>query len=162
LNSKTSYYYLTLLLVGLVIAGLQHIVFSPFGYALRAARDSPLRAEAVGIAVARQRWVAFVLAGGAAGLAGVLHAFHKGSVFPNVLSISQSVDGLVMVLLGGLQTLSGPLVGAAVYHLLLSEIMRSVEYWRMILGVVIIALVLAFPGGIVGAARARFDRGFVQ
>ena len=96
-----------------------------------------------------------MLAGAFAGLAGALHAFHKGSVFPNVLAIPQSVDALVMVLLGGVQTLSGPIVGAAVYHTLLAEVMRSVEYWRLIVGAVIVLLVVVFPEGIVGFAQRR-------
>ena len=145
------YYYLTLALCATSLMILRRAVFAPFGYALRAARDSALRAEATGIDVRRQQWLAFALAGGFAGLAGALHAFHKGSVFPNVLSIPQSIDALVMVLLGGLDTLSGPAVGAAAYHFLQTEIMRSTEYWRVILGSVILLLVLAFPDGIVGA-----------
>ena len=68
----------------------------------------------------------------------------------NVLSTPQSVDALVMVLLGGLQTLIGPVVGAAAYHWLQTEIMRSTEYWRVILGAVILMLVMVFPQGIVG------------
>ncbi len=147
------YYYLTLALCVASLMILRRAVFAPFGYALRAARDSALRAEATGIDVRRQQWLAFALAGGFAGLAGGLHAFHKGSVFPNVLSIPQSIDALVMVLLGGIDTLSGPTVGAAAYHFLQTEIMRSTQYWRVILGSVILLLVLAFPDGIVGAFR---------
>ena len=151
------YYYLTLGLCVVSLILLRRAVFAPFGYALRAARDSALRAEATGIDVRRQQWLAFALAGGFAGLAGALHTFHKGSVFPNVLSIPQSIDALVMVLLGGLDTLSGPVVGAAAYHYLQTEIMRSTQYWRVILGGVILLLVLAFPHGIVGALR-RFAK----
>ncbi|MEO8630975.1 MAG: ABC transporter permease, partial [Betaproteobacteria bacterium] len=106
-----------------------------------------------GIDVRRQQWLAFALAGAFAGLAGALYAFHKGSVFPNVLSIPQSIDALVMVLLGGVQTLIGPIVGAAVYHFLQTEIMRSTQYWRAILGAVILLLVVVFPQGIAGFAR---------
>jgi branched-chain amino acid transport system permease protein len=156
-GSPASYYYLTLALCVTSLVILRRAVFAPFGYALRAARDSALRAEATGIDARRQQWLAFALAGGFAGLAGALHAFHKGSVFPNVLSIPQSIDALVMVLLGGLDTLSGPLVGAAAYHFLQTEIMRSTEYWRVILGSVILLLVLVFPAGIVGALR-RFSK----
>ena len=148
--SKTAFFYLTLVLVAASLALMWRAVFSPFGYALRASRDSALRSEAIGIDVRRQQWIAFAVAGAFAGLAGSLHAFHKGSVFPNVLSISQSVDALVMVLLGGLQTLIGPVVGAAAYHWLQTEIMRSTEYWRVILGAVILLLVMVFPQGIVG------------
>jgi branched-chain amino acid transport system permease protein len=157
-GSKTAYYYFTLALVALSLLCLRRAVFSPFGYALRAGRDSPLRADAIGIDVRRQQWAAFAAAGAFAGLAGGLHAFHKGSVFPNVLSIPQSVDALVMVLLGGVHTLSGPLVGAAVYHTLLAEVMRSLEYWRFIVGAVIVLLVVAFPQGIVGFAQRLASR----
>ena len=132
-GSKAGYYYLTLVLCVASLLVLRRAVFAPFGYGLRSARDSALRAEAIGIDVRRQQWLAFALAGAFAGLAGALHAFHKGSVFPTVLSIPQSIDALVMVLLGGLQTLSGPAVGAAAYHFLQTEIMRATEYWRVIL-----------------------------
>jgi branched-chain amino acid transport system permease protein len=132
---------------------LRRAVFAPFGYALRSTRDSALRAESIGIDTRRQQWLAFALAGAFAGLAGALHAFHKGSVFPTVLSIPQSIDALIMVLLGGLQTPSGPAVGAATYHFLQTETMRSTQYWRVILGGVILLLVIAFPRGIVGAVQ---------
>ena len=162
LGSKTAYYYFALALVVLSLLFLRRAIFSPFGYALRAGRDSPARADAIGIDVRRQQWAAFALAGAFAGLAGGLHAFHKGSVFPNVLAIPQSVDALVMVLLGGVQTLSGPIVGAAVYHTLLTEVMRSTEYWRAIVGGVIVLLVVAFPQGIVGSLAGRWARGGEQ
>ena len=109
---RTGYYYVTLALVAGSLMLLRRVIFSPFGYALRAGRDSPLRSEAIGIDVRRQQWGAFVLAGAAAALAGALHAYHNGSVFPTVLAIPQSIDALVMVLLGGLQTLSGPVCAA--------------------------------------------------
>lgn len=150
-SSKAAYYYLTLALIAASLLVLRRAVFAPFGYGLRAARDSAVRSEAIGIDIRRQQWIAFGLAGAFAGLAGALHAFLKGSVFPTVLSIPQSIDALVMVLLGGLETLSGPIVGAALYHYLQTEIMRVTDYWRVILGAVILLLVVAFPHGIVGA-----------
>lgn len=156
--SKAAYYYLT---AGLTLASLyliRHLVFTPFGYALRAGMDSPSRAEAIGIDVRRLQWGSFAVAGAFAGLAGGLHAFHKGSVFPNVLSIPQSVDALVMVLLGGLQTLIGPVVGAGLYHVLQTEIMRATEYWRIILGLTIILLVVLFPQGVAGFIHSRYSR----
>ena len=94
---------------------------------------------------ARHQRLAFVIAGGFAGVAGALYAFFKGSVFPDVLAIPLSVDALVMVLLGGVQTLTGPVVGAAVYKTLQVSWSAWTDYWRLIIGVVIIALVVAFP-----------------
>jgi len=137
------------------------IVFAPFGYALRAARDSPRRAAAIGIDVRAVRWAGFVLAGLAAGLAGSLYAFSKGSISPESLSIPRSVDALVMVLLGGLQTLLGPVAGAALLAWLQDTLARHTEYWRAMLGAAILALVLLFPQGIVGAL-AGFTRALRQ
>ncbi|MGF7172401.1 ABC transporter permease [Azospirillum doebereinerae] len=147
---KAVYYWLTLALCAGALALLRRAAFAPFGYALRAGRDSALRAESVGIDVRRHQWFAFALAGSAAGLAGGLYAFSKGSVFPTLMAVPASVDALVMVLMGGLQTVSGPLAGAAAFHLLEAEVMRVTDWWRLALGLVIVALVLLFPKGIVG------------
>ena len=135
------------------------MLFSPFGYVLRAGRDSPLRAEAIGIDVRRFQWAAFVLAGTAAGLAGAVFAFSKGSISPSVVSIGQSTDGLVMVLLGGVDTLTGPIVGAAAFTWLRDVLARETDFWRAVLGLVILAIVLAFPQGIVGGLKALVARG---
>ena len=138
------------MLCGAGIAFLWRVLFSPFGYVLRAGRDSPLRAEAIGIDVRRFQWMAFVLAGSLAGLAGAVFAFSKGSISPSAVSIGQSTDGLVMVLLGGVQTIVGPLVGAISFTWLSDVIARSTDYWRALLGSIILLLVLAFPQGIAG------------
>jgi branched-chain amino acid transport system permease protein len=158
LSTKAAYYYFVLVVCVVGVLALRRAAFAPFGYALRAGRDSALRAEAIGIDVRLQQWAAFVIGGGFAGLAGGLWAFHKGSVFPTVASIAQSVDALVMVLLGGLQTLSGPVVGAFAYHGLRTEVMRDTEYWRVIVGAIIILLVVLFPQGIAGFVRARLEQ----
>ncbi len=114
-SSAAHYYWLTLAVVALAVAGLWMVIFSPFGYGLRAARDSELRAEAIGVNRRSVQWRAFVIAGAAAGLAGALFAFLKGSVFPQTMGVSLSIDGLVMVLLGGVETVVGPIVGALLY-----------------------------------------------
>ena len=123
-------------------------------------RDSPLRAEAVGIDVKRVQWLGFVIAGTVCGVAGCLFAFAKGSISPESVAVGTSINGLVMILLGGIQTLAGPLVGASVFVLLQDNIMRQTEYWHALLGGVILLLVLAFPGGIVGGVTnlARLAR----
>ncbi|QEI05543.1 ABC transporter permease [Pigmentiphaga aceris] len=156
--SGTPYYYLSLALVGLSIIVLRRVLFSPFGYALRAGRDSPLRADAIGIDVKRIQWIGFVIAGLFAGLAGSLFVFSKGSISPDAMAVGKSVDGLVMVLLGGIQTLVGPIVGAASFSLLQDYIIRSTEYWRALFGGVILLLVLVFPQGIAGFCRELGER----
>jgi len=158
LASRPAYYLVTLVLVTASVLMLRRLLFSPFGYALRAGRDSPLRAEAVGLNVARLQWAAFVVAGLFAGLAGCLFAFAKGTISPERVSVNRSIDGLVMVLLGGIQSLAGPLVGAAAFTWLQDTIIRSTDYWRAVLGAVILALVLAFPQGLAGIARGGLSR----
>jgi branched-chain amino acid transport system permease protein len=149
------FYLLTLAIAAAVVMALRVIVFSPFGYAVRAGRDQPVRAEAIGIDVRRVRWIAFALAGAVAGLAGGLFAFAKGSISPETIHVSRSIDAIVMVLLGGLQSLSGPIAGAAIFTTLQDAVMRQTEYWHALLGGIILALVLLFPGGIAGSlARA--------
>ncbi|MGF6299127.1 branched-chain amino acid transport system permease protein [Paraburkholderia sp. WC7.3g] len=156
LSSPVAFYYLTLACAVLGVWLLRRMLFSPLGYAMRASRDSALRAEAIGIDVKRVQWASFVIAALFCGLAGSLYAFSKGNISPEVISVSRSVDGLVMVLLGGLQTLSGPIVGAAVFTWLQDTVARQTDYWQALLGLAILLLVVAFPQGIVGFVRERF------
>jgi branched-chain amino acid transport system permease protein len=134
-------------LAGTALAAIAWIAHTPFGYTLRACRDSPLRAAAIGIDIRRTQWIAFAMAGGFAGLAGGLYAFSKGSISPETLGIPRSVDALVMVLLGGLNALAGPLLGAAAFTWLADTLARVTEYWHAVLGAAIVAIVVAAPMG---------------
>ncbi len=155
LASKTAYYFLTLLLCASAIALLWRALYSPFGHALRAGRDSPQRADASGIDVRATQWAAFTVAGLAAGLAGALYAFSKGSISPESLGIQRSVDGLVMVMLGGIQTLTGPIWGAALFTWLQDSAARNLDYWRAVTGCAILALVMLLPQGLGALAQGR-------
>ena len=157
LSDKSLYYYLTLFLVVLGVVLMRRILFAPFGYTLRAARDSALRSDAIGINVKRVQWMAFIFAGLFCGVAGALFAFSKGSISPETIHVGRSVDALVMVLLGGVQTLSGPLVGSVLFSGLQDVLMRETEYWRALLGAVILLLVLVFPQGVAGYVRSLFE-----
>jgi ABC-type branched-subunit amino acid transport system permease subunit len=157
-DTGTTYYLLALTLTVFGVLLLRRFLFAPFGYAMRAGRDSPLRAEAIGLDVKRVHWLGFAIAGAACGVAGGLFAFAKGSISPETIGVSRSIDGLVMVLLGGIQTLTGPIVGASVFAVLQDTIMRQTEYWRALLGGIILLLVLAFPSGIVGGIAKLMSR----
>jgi branched-chain amino acid transport system permease protein len=154
LAERSHYYLFTLAVVAAALYALVQAAASPFGFALRATRDSPLRAAAIGIDVRGTQWRAFALAGAFAGLAGGLYAFSKGSISPETLAIPRSVDALVMVLLGGLNALFGPLLGAAAFTWMQDALARSTDYWRAAVGALILLVVLLFPRGIGGA----FDR----
>jgi branched-chain amino acid transport system permease protein len=158
IDSRAAFYLFTLLVVAAGVVLLRRFLFAPFGYAMRAGRDSPLRAEAIGINVKRVHWIGFAVAGAFAGIAGGIFAFAKGTISPDVAWVSRSIDAMVMVLLGGIQTLTGPIVGASVFTVLQDNVMRETTFWRGLLGAVILLLVLAFPGGIVGALEQRWAR----
>lgn len=155
LQNKAAYYSLCLVLVATSLYALRRLLLSPLGYALRASRDASQRAAALGIHVHHTQWLGFVVSAAFAGLAGALFAFSKGSIAPDVLGIAKSVDGLVMVLLGGLHTMTGPIVGAVTFTALQDVLMRSTAYWRAVLGAVMLLLVLAFPHGLAGWRGAR-------
>lgn len=145
------FYWLTLALCLTALALLRVLVFSPFGYSLRALRDSTLRAESLGIDRKQVQWQAFIIAGGFAGLAGALFGFLKGSVFPDNLGVALSVDGLVMVLLGGVDMVSGAAVGAILYKTLSIWLMSWTELSKLVLGLLIVMAVALFPRGILGS-----------
>ncbi len=153
LQQGARFYWLVLLLSSLGVFLLRRLLHAPLGWALRAARDSGARAEAVGLPVRRVQWLAFTVAGLAAGLAGALFAFSKGGVAPDALSVSSSVDALVMVLLGGVHALAGPVVGAAAFTWLHDSVALATDYWRALLGAIMLALILLFPQGISGVAE---------
>ena len=101
------------------------------------------------------QWTAFVVAGFVAGLGGAIYAFLKGSVFPVYTESPMSVQPLVMVLLGGVGSPAGPVIGAAVYKLLDTVITRYTEYWQAVLGGILILLVTVFPRGLLGMLDRR-------
>lgn len=152
------FYWLALGVAAVVTIALRIAVFSPFGYALRATRDSVLRSEAVGINAKRIQWTAFVIAGTTAGIGGALFAYLKGSVFPDNLGISLSVDALVMVLLGGVETVSGAVIGAIVYKALSIWLISQTDLSKLVLGGFIVLIVVVFPKGIVGMLEMLAQR----
>lgn len=156
-KDTAAFYYLTLVLSGTGIAALIYLGGARFGRLLRAGRDAPLRAQALGIDTRRRNWAAIVIAGTAAGLAGGIFAFSKGSVFPDTLAIPRSVDALVMVLMGGLHAPAGPILGAAVFSGL-EDVLSRLPYWRAMLGVAVVGIALFAPGGIAGLVAGWINR----
>ena len=152
------YFYVCLALVVMALATLRRLVFSPFGYALRAGRDAPRRAAALGIPYKTLQWLAFGVAGIMAGLAGALFAFSKGSIASDTLGVGRSIDGLVMVLLGGVSHLAGPLLGAVTFTALQDAVARNTDYWRALLGGIMLLMVLVMPHGLAGLFASLQDK----
>jgi branched-chain amino acid transport system permease protein len=150
LDTPETYYYLSLASCAGCVWLLRRLIFSPLGLGLRATRDHSARAQALGMDTRRLQWAGFIAAALFAGMAGSLYAFSKGSIAPDVLAVGRSVDGLVMVMLGGLNALAGPLAGASAYTWLHDTVARATEYWHAVLGLVILLLVVLLPGGLLG------------
>jgi branched-chain amino acid transport system permease protein len=154
LRTSDHFYLLTLVLAGACLWGLRRVVGSPFGRMLTTIRENPERAEFIGVHVRRYELVAFVLAGGCAGLAGALFGIFNRGVFPDFAYWPKSAEALIMVLLGGSAHFWGPAVGALVLLVLNQQITAYTEYWPVVLGTLLVVLLFAFPGGIVGTLAA--------
>ncbi len=128
---------------------------SPFGLVLRGVRESESRMASLGYSVARAKFVAVMLSGLLAGVAGVLTVWHAQFMSPNVASFGRSAMAVVMVILGGAGTLLGPLVGAGVVVGTEHWLSSYVDRWPTLLGLVFIAVVLFAPGGVAGALERR-------
>ena len=147
------FYYFTLLVAGIGMALLARIVASPFGHALRGIRESETRMRALGYNVWRYKYLAFVLSGMFAGLAGCLHVYFNRFVSPDTIHVVRSAEVLLMVILGGAGTLVGPAIGAALITLLQNLISGYTERWVLILGVIYVAVALFAPRGLAGLVR---------
>jgi branched-chain amino acid transport system permease protein len=137
----------------LAILAMARVVRSSRGAALQALRDAPLRAAASGLPVQALRYQVFVGSATLAGLAGGLWAAFKGAVFPSVASVAMSVDALLVILLGGVHQLWGSAVGSALLVWGGAELGRGLEYWRGILGLVIMGVMVLAPSGVLGSVQ---------
>ena len=162
LRTADHYFLLVMALTGVCFVVLRRITGSPFGRMLTAIRENPERAEFVGLNVRLYQLAAFAVAGAFAGFAGALFGIFNRGVFPDFAYWSKSAEVLIMAILGGMGSFWGPAVGAAALTLLNHQITSVTQYWPLVLGVVLVVLLFAFPGGIVGAltvVRARLRTG---
>jgi len=157
-DSRQSYYYLVLACLALAWWLLDRIVNSPFGWTLRGIRENEARLRALGYNTFRYKLGAFVLAGTLAGLAGLLLAHFFRHVSPDTLYWTTSGQVLMMVIIGGAGTLSGPVIGAAVVRLLPLLLSSYTDRWQTIIGLIFILFVLFAPQGILGFLRRERRR----
>ncbi len=148
-SANTGYYYVCLSFFVISLILLSVIVRSPFGLVLKGVRETPRRMRALGYNVWFYRYLAMMISAGFAGLAGVLFAWYNQFVGPVSLSLDQSTQILIMVILGGIGTLYGQLFGALVVVFLSNELSAVTQRWEMVLGVVYFVVVMYAPGGLV-------------
>ncbi|MBW1646376.1 MAG: branched-chain amino acid ABC transporter permease [Deltaproteobacteria bacterium] len=155
LASSAGAYYFVLAVTAVSLALLFLVSSSPFGRIFQGIRDNPERCAAVGIDVRRHQLLGQVIAGFFAGVAGVLFVTVEGSVFPELLFWTLSLEIIIMCLLGGWYTFFGPLLGAAIIVVLRTFVGIYTEYWTLVLGVVLMLLIYFLPDGVLGVVRRR-------
>jgi branched-chain amino acid transport system permease protein len=158
LSNRVQFYYLCL---GCLFAGIYliwRIVNSRFGMVIQGLRSNEARMQAIGFPVMRYRLACFVIAGTMCGLAGALLANNTDFVSPAVMFWTRSGDLMVMVILGGMGSLFGPVIGAIVYLVLEEFLSQLTEYWALIMGPLLLLIVLFGRGGIIGLL-GRLSRG---
>jgi branched-chain amino acid transport system permease protein len=148
LENHVHFYYVALALMAFVYLTLRVLLASPFGRVIAAIKENEHRMQMLGFATFRYKLVCFVLAGMLAGLAGWLTAAHDGLVNPEMLSWHQSGQLLMMVILGGMGTPSGPILGAAALKLLELGFQGVTKHWQLLLGGFIVLSVLLIPRGL--------------
>jgi branched-chain amino acid transport system permease protein len=156
LADGVTYFYLVLGFFVMSLVMLYILVKSPFGRSLVGIRERELRMRILGYNTWLHKYVAFVIAGGFGGLAGVLWAHLNGIVSPQIVVLATSVDALLMVVLGGPGTLVGGALGAGVVVFLRDYLSTVVPWWQYLLGGVYVLTILYLPGGLMGIpARIR-------
>ncbi len=149
MDSMGSYYYFVLIVSLIAIFILYRIVNSPFGLTLKGIRDSENRVSFAGISIRSYRLLSFTLAGLYAGLAGSFLPPLENTVTPPLAHWTHSAEPVMVTLLGGIHTFSGPIVGSILFYLIKDVIVRYTQYWLIWFGSIVVFLVLVFRGGIV-------------
>jgi branched-chain amino acid transport system permease protein len=154
INSGESFYYTTLVVFLVALAGVTIFVRSPLGAALMGTRDQPRRMTALGYHVWAIRFWACMFSGLLTAISGVLFVYYTQFISPQALDLTASAEVLLMVISGGAGTLLGPIVGAALVIVVKSVVSGFLERWNMLLGAIFVAIVILMPEGLVpGTAR---------
>lgn len=158
LRDTTHFYFFILIICAIVTTLLYLFVHSHFGLALKGISESETRMETLGYNVWLYKYIAFIVSGVFAGLAGMLFTYYNGFVSPTDLSLVLSAKVLLMVILGGAGTLFGPALGAGVIVLLENLISARTGRWILILGVIYVTVAMFAPHGIVGTLKAKLRK----
>jgi branched-chain amino acid transport system permease protein len=155
-SSITGAYFFVLIIVVLSVVSMGMIVQSPFGTILKTIRDNPERSSAIGVSVRSHQLVALIIAGFYAAIAGVLFVVLEGSVFPDLMFWSLSLEVLIMCLLGGMFTFMGPMVGAVIIVILRTLVGAFTEYWTLIEAIIFMLVIFFLPQGVLGYLQEKF------
>ncbi|MDN5926342.1 MAG: branched-chain amino acid ABC transporter permease [Hyphomicrobiales bacterium] len=152
------FYYVTLAVVLFFAFVIWRFVHSPFGLSLCGIRDSESRMRSLGYGTTLHMFLAFTITGFFSGIAGVLYAFFNNFVSPSTVELSQSVEGLLMAIVGGVGTIFGAFLGSAAIILLENVVSQYTARWPMVLGFMFIGIMIFAPQGILGALKRQATR----
>jgi branched-chain amino acid transport system permease protein len=157
IGDHQTFYYLVFAVVIAVTALMWRFVRSPFGLTLRGIRDSESRMRALGYNVPLHLFIAFTVSGFFAGVAGALYALYNSFVSPSTVALSQSVEGLLMAIIGGVGTLFGAFIGALAIIGLENLVSQFTERWQSVLGLMFILTMIFAPEGVLGRLQALYS-----
>ena len=158
LDTPAAFYYFALVVTIVAVWLMAKFAGSPFGAALRGARDGPRRMSALGHNVWLVRWITFVYSAFWGAVAGLLFVYYHKYIHPTTLSLTSSAEALLGVIAGGAGTLAGPIVGAAIVVILKNYASAYLERWNMLLGSVFVLIVIFMPEGVVPGVRRWWAR----
>ncbi len=150
LSNEVTFFYLVFGFFAVSLVLLYVLVRSPFGRSLAGIRERELRMQILGYNTWLHKYIAFIIAGGFGGLAGVLWALTNGHVSPETVVLTTSVDALLMVVLGGAGTLVGGAIGSFIVIALREYLSTLVPWWQYVLGAVYVLTILYLPSGLMG------------
>lgn len=150
------FYYFTLLIFVVLILLLRKLIQSPFGLTLRSIRDNIERTSFIGVNPQRYLLVAFVISAVYCAIAGALHASLTKMAYPELSYWSTSTEPIIMSLIGGISTFTGPIVGAVIYILLKTYLMTIIGNWVLFLGIILLLMVLFFRSGLMGFIEEKW------
>lgn len=158
LGKPFDFYAFTIFISIITIVLLRQIIESPFGYGLRMIRDNSERPAALGFSNQKHKLIAFIIAGSIAGLAGSLQALLDVGAYPEWAFWSKSAEPLFMILLGGMHSFLGPLMGALIFEILNDFVTANTRYYGLVLGLVILCFVLGLKKGLLDWILIKFNR----
>ena len=158
INGAASFYWFTLIVFAVALFFIWRVTRSPFGASLQGARDQPRRMRMLGHNVWLIQWLAFVLASFWGSVAGLLYVYYNLFISPHAISLQQSAEVLLMSILGGASTFTGPIVGAIIITLVKNLVSSYVDRWNTLLGAIFVIVILFMPFGLVPGVKQLWAR----
>jgi branched-chain amino acid transport system permease protein len=158
IKTAEHFYYFTLIVFAVALFGMWRFQRSPFGASLMGTRDQPRRMRMLGHNVWMVQWLTFVIAGFWGSVGGLMYVYYNVFLSPHALTLQQSAEILLMAILGGATSLTGPIVGATIITLVKNVVSSYVERWNSLLGAIFILVIIFMPHGLVPGCRALWRK----